>query len=116
MIAVIGMPVVLLLGIVTLGGVIVLITVAVFRALMGKRARRFGYPTTGAYLAAAPQSDEEKRDAVDLALKGLVICIVGIVFPPFILIGLVPLFYAGRKLAYSQLGLGLVDDPDHPER
>ena len=68
----------------------------------------------GAYLRAAPQSDAEKRDAVDLALKGLVICILGLVFPPFFLFGLFPLFYGTRKLAWASMGLGLVDDADQP--
>ena len=79
-----------------------------------RRARRLGYPTTAAYLRAVPRSDIEKRDAADLALKGLVFCLLAIVFPPFIVIGLIPLFYGGRKLVYSSLGLGLVDDADHP--
>ena len=94
--------------------VIVALVVAVFRALSRRRAKRLGYQSTGAYLRAAPRTDEEKRDAADMALKGLVICILGAVFPPFILIGLVPLFYGGRKLVYASMGLGLVDDADPP--
>lgn len=82
---------------------------------LGRRARRFAYPTTGAYLRAAPRSDPEKRDAADLALKGIVCCLVGLVFAPFLLVGLVPLFYGGRKLAYVSMGLGLVDDAEPPE-
>ena len=83
-----------------------------FRATLPKRAKRFGYPTTGAYLRSAPRSDGEKRDAADLALRGLVLCLVGLLFPPFVLVGLIPLFYGGRKLVYASMGLGLVDDPD----
>ena len=30
------------------------------------------------------------------------------------LVGLVPLFYGGRKLVYASMGLGLVDDPHQP--
>ena len=56
----------------------------------------------------------EKRDAADLALKGLVCCILGLFFAPFILPGLVPLFYGGRKIVYASMGLTLVEDPDHP--
>jgi hypothetical protein len=63
---------------------------------------------------AAPRSDEEKRDAADLALKGLVFCVLGLIFAPFVLIGLIPLFYGGRKLVYASMGLGLVDDADQP--
>jgi hypothetical protein len=32
------------------------------------------------------------------------------IFSPLVLVGLVPLFYGGRKLAYAWMGLGLVDD------
>ena len=79
-----------------------------------RKALRLGYPSVGAYLKAAPRSDEEKRDAVDLALKGLVICLFGLVFPPFLLIGPFPLFYGARKVAWAEMGLGLVDDADQP--
>ena len=84
----------------------------VFWRSLGKRARRLGYPSTGAYLRAAPRSDLEKRDAADLTLKGLVWCMLGLLFAPCVLIGLMPLFYGGRKLAWATMGLGLVDDGD----
>ena len=71
-------------------------------------------PSTRAYLRATPRSDEERRDAADLALKGLVLCMLGLLFPPFVLVGLIPLFYGGRKLVYASMGLGLVDDGDQP--
>ena len=76
----------------------------------GKRARKLGYPSTREYLRAAPRTDEEKRDAVDMASKGIALCILGLIFPPFVLAGLFPLFYGGRKIAYASMGLGLVDD------
>lgn len=81
---------------------------------MARRADNLGYPSLRAYLRAAPRSDVEKRDAADLALKGLVWCVAGMLLPPFVLVGLIPLFYGGRKLAYASMGLGLVDDPDQP--
>jgi hypothetical protein len=37
-----------------------------------------------------------------------------LIFAPFVLIGLIPLFYGGRKLVYASMGLGLVDDADQP--
>jgi hypothetical protein len=80
--------------------------------LLRQRAKRLGYASTLAYLRAAPRSDEEKRDAADLALKGAVFCLLGLIFPPFILVGLFPLFYGARKLVYASMGLGLVDDPE----
>ena len=79
-----------------------------------RNAKRAGYASIGAYLRAVPRSDEEKQGAVDLALKGLVICLLGLLFPPFLLIGVFPLFYGVRKLAYASMGLGLVDDADQP--
>jgi len=91
---------------------VMVVGVWLFWVSLGRRARRFGYASTGAYLRAAPRSDAEKRDAADLALKGLVWCILGLVFAPFVLVGLVPFFYGGRKLVYASMGLGLVDDAD----
>ena len=86
--------------------------VLVWLLLRGQRrmAREFGYPSLSAYLRAAPQTDQEKRAAVDLALKGLVVCLLGLLMPPVLLIGLFPLFYGVRKIAYASMGLGLVDD------
>lgn len=78
----------------------------------GRRARRFGYASRRAYLTAVPKSDEEKREAVDQALKGLVISIVGIVFFPLLFIGLFPLYIGCRKSAYALMGLGLFDNSD----
>ncbi len=88
--------------------------VMVWRMTYRRQARRAGYASVGDYLRAAPRSDEEKRDAVDLALKGLVICLLGLLFPPLLLIGLFPLFHGTRKLAYASMGLGLLDDADPP--
>lgn len=79
-----------------------------------RNARLAGYQSLGAYLRAAPRTDEEKRDAVDLALKGLVLCLLGLLFAPLLLIGLFPLFYGTRKVVYGSMGLGIVDDTDHP--
>jgi hypothetical protein len=93
---------------------VVLGSIVLFWMGSGRRARRFGYESTGAYLRAAPRSDPEKRDAADLVLKGLVFCVMGMFFSPFVLVGVLPLFYGGRKLAYASMGLGLVDDADQP--
>ena len=103
----IGVPELVILGVVP--GPILM-----FVVLVRRRAKRFGYASTRAYLRAAPRSDAEKRDAADLALKGLVFCVLGLLFPPFVLVGLIPLFYGGRKLVYASMGLGLVDDADQP--
>ncbi len=63
------------------------------------RVRRRGYPGLRAYLRALPQTEAEKLDAVELTLKGVVICVMGLLFPPVILIGLFPLYYGARKWA-----------------
>lgn len=79
------------------------------------RARKFGYASTVAYLRAAPRTDAEKQDAADLAVKGLAWCLLGLFFAPIVLVGLLPLFYGGRKVVYACLGLGLIDDTDASE-
>src|SRR5215213_1918164 len=91
-----------------------ILALPLYRWIFGKRAKRFGYESTRAYLHSAPRSDAEKRDAADLALKGLVFCVLGVVFSPFVLVGLIPLFYGGRKLVYASMGLGLVEDAEQP--
>lgn len=87
-----------------------------WRRTVRRQAERSGYASVSEYLRAAPRSDEEKRDAVDMAVKGFIVCVVGFVFPPLVLFGAFPLFYGARKIAYASMGLGLVDDPldDHP--
>ncbi len=89
-----------------------LVGVVLFWITLARRAARFGFASTAAYLGAAPRSDAEKRDAADLALKGLVCCALGLLLGPLVLVGLMPLFYGGRKLAYASMGLGLIDDDD----
>jgi hypothetical protein len=32
--------------------------------------------------------------------------------PPLLLVGIVPLFYGLRKIAFASMGLGWVDDPE----
>jgi hypothetical protein len=110
----IGIPELLILSIL-LGPLLVgLVGLVLYRTTFVRRAKRFGYNSAHSYLRAAPRSDLERRDAVDLAMTGLAICLLGLVFAPLVLIGLVPLFYGGRKLAYASMGLGLVDDGDQP--
>jgi hypothetical protein len=70
-----------------------------------RQVRRRGYSGLGAYLRELPQTEEEKLDAVDMALKGVVLCVLGMLFPPLVVIGLVPLYYGLRKLASVKLGI-----------
>ena len=91
------------------------VVVLIFRR-WPRKAREAGYPSLVAYLGAAPRTDQERRDAADLALKGLVLCLLGLLFPPVLLAGLIPFFYGTRKLVYASMGLGLADDPDQQPR
>ena len=108
-----GVPELMLLAVFAIPVVVAIVALVVLVRLVRSQqrlARQAGYPSLGAYLRAAPRSDQEKRDAVDLALKGLVICLLGLLLPPILLIGLFPLFYGARKMVYASMGLGLVDD------
>ena len=91
---------------------LVISVVLIWMLFRGQRriARESGYPSLGSYLRATPQTDKEKRAAIDLALKGIVVCMLGLLFPPALLIGLFPMFYGVRKIVYASLGLGLMDD------
>jgi hypothetical protein len=86
---------------------------ALYFSSLRRRARRYGYDSTFTYLRAIPRSDAEKQDAADLAMTGLLWCVFGLFFSPCVFIGLVPLYYGGRKLASASMGLGLVDDGNH---
>jgi hypothetical protein len=110
----VGIPEVLPL-LMVVGGLLVPVagaTVLLWVLVRGQRriARAAGHPSLIAYLRAAPQTDAEKKAAADLALKGLVICFLGLIFPPLLLVGLFPFFYGARKVVYTSMGLGLLDD------
>ena len=102
----------IILGIVV--PILLIVGAVKLRNTFRRQALHFGYPSLGAYLRAAPYSDEEKRAAVSLALAGLILCLLGLIFPPFLLVGLFPMFYGVRKVAWASMGLGLVDDTDQP--
>ncbi|MFT7464760.1 MAG: hypothetical protein ACI9EF_003119 [Pseudohongiellaceae bacterium] len=106
------MALIILTAAAVLGGLIV--AAVKVRNHLRRQAQRLGYPSLSAYLRAAPRTDEEKREAVSMGLAGLILCLLGLVLPPFMLIGLFPLFYGARKVAWASMGLGLVDDADLP--
>ncbi len=99
----------LLVGIVVPFLVSVIVAAVMWRGL-GRRAAQFGYRSRSEFLRAAPATDDEKRHAADLMLKGVIICLCGLLFPPALLVGAIPLFYGARKVCYASMGLGLVDD------
>ncbi len=73
--------------------------------LWRRRLQRRGYPGVRAYFLELPRTDAEKMDAVELTLKGVVLCCLSLLFPPLIILGLFPLYFGIRKLASSQLGI-----------
>jgi hypothetical protein len=94
--------------------VIVIPTVVIsYRTYYGNRAFRFGYKSRAEYLRAVPRSADEKLDAIDQVCKGLVVCLLALMFPPLLLIGLFPLFYGARKTISVCMGLGPSEDSDH---
>jgi hypothetical protein len=107
-----GVPELLVLLVI---GVPLLLGPALFLVIFTRAAKRLGYPSLGVYLRAVPRTDEERRDAADMAMKGLVVTLLGVIVAPLVLVGLVPLFNGGRKLAYAMMGLGLVDDVQPPD-
>ncbi len=79
-----------------------------------RRVRRSGYRGLHAYLSAVPRTDIEKRDALDLTLRGLVICLVGIIFWPLLIIGGISMYYGVRKLCMAWMGLEILDEREEP--
>ncbi len=69
------------------------------------RVRRRGYPGLMAYLRELPHTEQETLDAIELTLKGVVLCVIGLLFPPLVLIAVVPLYYGARKVASAALGI-----------
>lgn len=105
---------ILVLTLAIAAAILVVAAIIAIRRSYGRKARRAGYASIGDYLRAVPRSDEEKQDAVDMVVKGFVLCVVGLLIPPLILIGVFPLFYGSRKLLSASMGLGLIDDADRP--
>jgi hypothetical protein len=81
--------------------VVFLVPIVIWRS----RVRQRGYPGLRAYLHALPHTEAEELDAIELTLKGAVLCIIGLLFPPLVLIGAVPLYYGARKVASAALGI-----------
>jgi len=80
-----------------------------------RRVRRRGYPGLKAYLRETPRTDAQKLEAVELTLKGVVICLLGVFFPVAVLIGLVPLYYGARKVSTFLLGSHAPQSPNEEQ-
>ncbi len=90
---------------------VIAVVIWIGRMMLRKRARANDYDSLTVYLQAVPATDAQKVDAVDLALRGGILVILGILFPPLIFVGLVPLYYGLRKITMTLMGLGLTDGP-----
>ena len=90
--------------------VLILSLVAVWRTR--QKAQRAGFRSVGDYMRAAPRTDAEKKEAVSMMMRGVALCLLGMVFAPFALLGVVPLYYGGRKITLALLGLDLPADAD----
>lgn len=101
------------LGILAAIGIVAVVSVSLYNTYQQK-AKQAGNSNILDYLRAVPASDQDKQDAVDLTLKGGAACLLGLVFPPLLLLGVIPLFYGLRKLLYARMGLGLVADDKPP--
>jgi hypothetical protein len=77
-----------------------------------QRARQAGFKGISDYMLAVPRNDREKREAVNMAFRGLALCLLGIVLTPLLLLGLPPLYYGGRKIILVLLGMDLLADDD----
>jgi hypothetical protein len=77
-----------------------------------QRARQAGFKGIRDYMLAVPRNDREKREAVNMAFRGLALCLIGIVLTPLLLLGLPPLYYGGRKITLVLLGTDLLADDD----
>lgn len=82
--------------------------VAVWRTR--QKAEKAGFRRIGEYMRAAPRTDSERKEAVGMMMRGVALCALGVVFSPFALLGAVPLYYGGRKIALALLGMDLPAD------
>ena len=85
-------------------GIFLLIGVLLALAFRYYRRRRH-------ILEKVPVTDREKCEAVEMKLRGVMFCVLGLLFPPLVLLGLVPLYFGLRKLGLAFMGVGLLGDP-----
>jgi hypothetical protein len=90
---------------------VVIIVIVISLVVWRRRARRAGYPGVHAYLRSAPRTDAEKREALDMTLRGAIICLLAALAPPLLILGVFPLYYGGRKLCMVWMGLEILDEP-----
>jgi hypothetical protein len=84
------------------------------RQRLKRRAGQFGYGGALEYLRATPRNEAEKCAAIDLAMIGVVLCLLGIGFFPLVLIGVFPTYFGFRKLLRTGVGIGRSLPPPGP--
>lgn len=105
------------IGFTSVGVLLLIIAIVWIRSILKRwrlKAKAAGYPSLSTYLRAAPQTDLERKEAVDLAMKGLVMFLIGLFFPPLLIISAFPLFFGLRKIAYWSVGVGILDEYEQP--
>lgn len=85
--------------------VLILILLLVEHTYHNRQARRMGYRSYREYLRSVPRTDAEKQDAVNMTSRGVVLCVLGILFPPLVIVGLFPLYRGLRKLGLLWSGV-----------
>ena len=88
--------------------VILLVTILVALRVISRlraAAAEFGYDGVRTYLRAIPGTNAERGDAIELTMRGGLICLVGAIFPLIVLVGMFPLYYGVRKLLYANFVL-----------
>jgi hypothetical protein len=99
-------------GLIMLILLIVLVWSLIALSRTRQRARQAGFKGISDYMRAVPRNDREKREAVNMAFRGLALCLLGIVLTPLLLLGLPSLYYGGRKITLALLGMDLLADDD----
>ncbi len=95
--------------------VLTIILLILLRFRWMPRIRRAGYRGLGDFLRRIPTTPAQKRDALDLLLRGIVVFAVGCVLIPYFVVGLIMVYYGARKLLMAWMGLGVLEDVDEPQ-
>ncbi len=91
--------------------IVATIVVLVWLLLWRRRVMRAGYGGAFAYLRALPKTDIQKRNALDLLMRGVVLILIGVVIWPLLAVGLFSFYYGLRKMCMLKMGLEDVDEP-----
>ena len=101
-------------GLIVLVLLIAAIVLSVLIVRWRRRVMRAGKRGLMAYLRDVPRTDVEKRDALDLVLRGAVIFLIGLVAKPLLIIGAILFYYGFRKLCMMWMGLVIPEATSEP--